>query len=102
MNPNPDAKEARLQCPPIMTPSIAIVGAGAIGSWLGDAFDRAEFVADACENLGEIEFSFGLRLVQSECATKPESACNIGGSAWPSLRFLGQTSGDGFLPIFGN
>jgi 2-dehydropantoate 2-reductase len=41
MNPNPDAKEARLQCPPIMTPSIAIVGAGAIGSWLGDAFDRA-------------------------------------------------------------
>jgi 2-dehydropantoate 2-reductase len=24
-----------------MTPSVAIVGAGAIGSWLGDAFDRA-------------------------------------------------------------
>jgi 2-dehydropantoate 2-reductase len=30
-----------IQSAPIMTSSVAIVGAGAIGSWLGDAFDRA-------------------------------------------------------------
>src|SRR5579862_7610698 len=27
----------------IMSPSVAIVGAGAIGAWLADAFDRAEW-----------------------------------------------------------